>query len=269
MKKLLNAYGTLILLGLLGTPAGAAIGAVDTLFGRVLLEITDVRNSHPFWFIPFLAIAGILITWCYSRFGGKSAKGMGLIFEAGHGQEKNIPLRLIPFVISGTWLTHLFGGSAGREGVAVQIGAALAHRYGKALAAVRARLFKGRALRTADNTPDDGRAAVAKGNAKAAIQPHPSMAADNDGLPGIFLVAGMAAGFAGLFQRPLPPFSLPWRCLLPESCVTGRFSPLSPPPLQPAPYQGLWGLKNSPSPSRRALTPLQAAAPKIQRHSFP
>ncbi|MGO0807289.1 chloride channel protein, partial [Clostridioides difficile] len=34
-----------------------------------------------------------------------------------------IPLRLVPFIISGTWLTHLFGGSAGREGVAVQIGA--------------------------------------------------------------------------------------------------------------------------------------------------
>ncbi|MBS5521423.1 MAG: chloride channel protein [Clostridiales bacterium] len=203
MKKLLNAYGTLILPGLLGIPAGAAIGAVDTLFGRVLLEITDVRNSHPFWFIPFLAIAGILITWCYSRFGGKSAKGMGLIFEAGHGQEKNIPLRLIPFVISGTWLTHLFGGSAGREGVAVQIGAALAHGYGKALAAVRARLFTGRVLQPADNTPGDGRAAITSDNAAKSVQPQPSIAADNNDLPGILLVAGMAAGFAGLFQTPI------------------------------------------------------------------
>ena len=42
-----------------------------------------------------------------------------------------IPLRLIPLVISGTWLTHLFGGSAGREGVAVQIGGTVSHFIGK------------------------------------------------------------------------------------------------------------------------------------------
>ena len=56
---------------------------------------------------------------------------MNLIFEVGHGEEEVIPLRLIPFIISGTWITHLFGGSAGREGVAVQIGATFSHWYRK------------------------------------------------------------------------------------------------------------------------------------------
>lgn len=48
---------------------------------------------------------------------------MTLVFETGQQKRKRIPLALIPLVMIGTWLTHLFGGSAGREGVAVQIGA--------------------------------------------------------------------------------------------------------------------------------------------------
>ena len=52
-------------------------------------------------------------------------------FETGHKKEKGIPLALIPLVMIGTWLTHLFGGSAGREGVAVQIGATLSHYFYK------------------------------------------------------------------------------------------------------------------------------------------
>lgn len=48
---------------------------------------------------------------------------MTLVFETGQQKRKGIPLALIPLVMIGTWLTHLFGGSAGREGVAVQIGA--------------------------------------------------------------------------------------------------------------------------------------------------
>ena len=80
---------------------------------------------------------------------------MALIFEVGHGDEKKIPLRLIPFVVGSTWITHLFGGSAGREGVAVQIGATFSH-------------WIGRHLPIKNAGP-------------------------------IFLVAGMAAGFSGLF----------------------------------------------------------------------
>lgn len=52
---------------------------------------------------------------------------MELLFEVGEGREKAIPKRLIPLTILSTWLTHLFGGSAGREGVAVQLGGTVAH----------------------------------------------------------------------------------------------------------------------------------------------
>ena len=58
---------------------------------------------------------------------------MSLIFETGQKKRDQIPLALVPLVMIGTWITHLFGGSAGREGVAVQIGAALSHEAGRRL----------------------------------------------------------------------------------------------------------------------------------------
>lgn len=159
IKSVYKAYGGLFLLGIIGIPIGAIIGLIDTVFGTVLLKITDIRETYPMYLIPFLSVVGVVIAYCYFKFGGKSSKGMNLIFEVGHGEEEIIPLRLVPFIISGTWLTHLFGGSAGREGVAVQIGATFSHWIGKRLP-----------IKNASS---------------------------------IFLVTGMAAGFAGLFGTPI------------------------------------------------------------------
>ena len=106
---------------------GAIVGVIDTLFGRVLLGIGEVRTDYLLYLLPFLALAGILITYLNRNYGGKSQKGMELLFEVGEGREKDIPKRLIPLTILSTWMTHLFGGSAGREGVAVQLGGTVAH----------------------------------------------------------------------------------------------------------------------------------------------
>lgn len=133
IKKVFDLYINIILLGLIAIPIGMAVGAIDAVFGRTLLWLTDVRMEHAYQLIPFLGVIGAVMVWCYNRFGGKSSKGMALIFEAGHGMTDDIPLRMIPFTIIGTWLTHLFGGSAGREGVAIQIGGTIAHGIGKRL----------------------------------------------------------------------------------------------------------------------------------------
>lgn len=106
---------------------GAVVGVIDTLFGRVLIGIGEVRTDYLLYLLPFLPLAGILITYLNRTYGGKSKKGMELLFEVGEGREKNIPKRLIPLTILSTWMTHLFGGSAGREGVAVQLGGTVAH----------------------------------------------------------------------------------------------------------------------------------------------
>ena len=114
---------TLVLIAVV-VPTGIAVGAVDAVFGRVLLYLGAVRDAHTAWFLPFLGLIGALMAWAYKRYGAGCENGMGMVFEAGHAEREAIPLRLVPFVICATWLTHLFGGSAGREGVAVQLGAA-------------------------------------------------------------------------------------------------------------------------------------------------
>lgn len=127
---------------------GAIVGVIDTLFGRVLIGIGEVRTDYLLYLLPFLALAGILITYLNRNYGGKSQKGMELLFEVGEGKEKNIPKRLIPLTILSTWMTHLFGGSAGREGVAVQLGGTVAHalrREGLGLNASRIYLVTGMA----------------------------------------------------------------------------------------------------------------------------
>lgn len=114
---------TLVLIAV-AVPTGIAVGAVDAVFGRVLLYLGAVRDAHTAWFLPFLGLIGALMAWAYKRYGAGCENGMGMVFEAGHAEREAIPLRLVPFVICATWLTHLYGGSAGREGVAVQLAAA-------------------------------------------------------------------------------------------------------------------------------------------------
>lgn len=118
---------------LLAVVVGIIVGAIDALFGRVLLFITDFRTEHYKMLLPFLPIAGLLITYMYNKCSKESLKGMSLVLETTQEKREGIPKALIPLVMIGAWITHLFGGSAGREGVAVQIGATLSHNISKKL----------------------------------------------------------------------------------------------------------------------------------------
>jgi H+/Cl- antiporter ClcA len=74
------------------------------------------------WGLP---VAGLLIGLIYHHYGYEAARGNNLILDEIHDPKKIIPFRMAPFILGGTILTHLFGGSAGREGTAVQMGASL------------------------------------------------------------------------------------------------------------------------------------------------
>jgi H+/Cl- antiporter ClcA len=125
-------YGLFLYLAIIGLIVGAVVGAIDALFGEVLLAITDFRMTHALYLLPFLAFAGLGIVFAYQKFGGSAGKGMGLVFQIGHGDETEpMPKRLVPLIMVSTWLTHLFGGSAGREGVAVQMGATFSDWLGR------------------------------------------------------------------------------------------------------------------------------------------
>ncbi|MBQ0059810.1 MAG: voltage-gated chloride channel protein, partial [Lachnospiraceae bacterium] len=80
LPSALKEYRDTIIIALICIPLGAVIGAIDAVFGRVLLAITAFRGEHIYLLIPFLALAGALIVFCYSRYGKGSDKGMGLIF---------------------------------------------------------------------------------------------------------------------------------------------------------------------------------------------
>lgn len=106
---------------------GAIVGALTAFFGQVLQRVGDIRDANPLYWIPALALGGIAIVLTYKKIGKGSERGMGIVFDVAHGKESEIPLRLIPLIMVTTWVTHLFGGSSGREGVAMQIGATLGH----------------------------------------------------------------------------------------------------------------------------------------------
>ncbi len=125
------SYLHLVMLSLYAILLGVLVGLIDAIFGRVLIGLSEFRDHHLFYLIPALPLAGLLIVYLYQKFAGKAAQGMGLIFKVGHNEEDQVPLRLIPLVTVTTWLTHLFGGSAGREGVAVQLGATVSHAFSR------------------------------------------------------------------------------------------------------------------------------------------
>lgn len=107
------------------------IGVICWFFGTTLTAITHFRELHFRFLLPWLPVAGLLIVALFKRYGKGTEKGMNQVLAAGQGLQAEIPTRLVPFVSIGTWITHLFGGSAGREGVAVQLGATIAHRFGR------------------------------------------------------------------------------------------------------------------------------------------
>ena len=133
LKHATKTYGGLLIMGAVAIPIGLIVGAIDAVFGRVLLAIGSFRDAHLALLLPFLALAGLAIAFCYKKWGKNTGRGMSLVFDVGHGREESISLRLVPLIMGGTWATHLFGGSAGREGVAVQIGATVSHWIGRKL----------------------------------------------------------------------------------------------------------------------------------------
>lgn len=108
---------------------GSVVGTIDTIFSLGLNLVGEIREENFKYLIYFLPFIGILIALSYKKYGKGSGKGMGYVFEAAHSENTIIPKRLIPFAIISTWLTHMFGGSAGREGVAVQIGATISNNF--------------------------------------------------------------------------------------------------------------------------------------------
>lgn len=117
----------------LSLAAGVICGAASAAFLLLLEHATGLREHHEV-LVYLLPVAGIVLGLVYERWGTPIKGGNNLVIDTIHDDSPQIPIRMAPMVLLGTVLTHLFGGSAGREGTAVQMGASLAddlgHRFG-------------------------------------------------------------------------------------------------------------------------------------------
>jgi H+/Cl- antiporter ClcA len=111
-------------------PVSAAVGSIVALFLWMLEKATSIRWQDG-WFLFLLPIAGVLIYFLYKLLGEDSERGNNLIMEEIHEPGGGVPFRMTPLVFITTIITHLFGGSAGREGTAVQMGGSIAGLFAK------------------------------------------------------------------------------------------------------------------------------------------
>lgn len=114
----------------LATAIGAITGVASAFFLDWLHLVTEIRESN-IWIIWLLPIGGLIIGLMYHYYGESVVKGNNQLIDEFHKPKKIIPFRMAPMVLLGTLITHLFGGSVGREGTAVQIGGAIADRFTK------------------------------------------------------------------------------------------------------------------------------------------
>ena len=120
----------LIRWSLLVLPVSVAVGSMVALFLWLLESATQIRQAN-LWLITLLPLAGVGIYWLYRRWGKHSEAGNNLIMDEIHAPGGGIPFRMAPLVLVTTVITHLFGGSAGREGTAVQMGGSVADYFSK------------------------------------------------------------------------------------------------------------------------------------------
>jgi len=110
---------------LLAVPVGVLCGLASAVF-LVSLEFVTSLRLRTDGLVYALPVAGLAMGAFLERFGGRVRGGTDLVLDTFHEGGAPIPARMAPLVLGGTLLTHLFGGSAGREGTAVQMGASLA-----------------------------------------------------------------------------------------------------------------------------------------------
>ena len=104
---------------------GILSGTASAGFLASLEWVTAWRENH-IWIIALLPLAGLLIGWLYYRFGKEVEHGNNLLIDEVHSPQSVVPFRMTPLILFSTLASHLFGGSVGREGTAVQMGGSLA-----------------------------------------------------------------------------------------------------------------------------------------------
>lgn len=109
--------------------SGVVVGLIGTLFSYCMQTVTNLRSAHPAILLT-LPFCGLAIVGMYHLLHDEKDSGTNLVLSAIHSGEK-IPLRMAPLIFLSTLLTHLGGGSAGREGAALQLGGSIGNSLGR------------------------------------------------------------------------------------------------------------------------------------------
>lgn len=108
---------------------GSVAGAAGTIFSMGVSWATGFRLSHPFMLF-FLPVSGLLIVWMYHSFHEEGNRGTNMVIDAISSNERVTPATG-PLIFFSTILTHLGGGSSGREGAALQLGGSIGNSFGE------------------------------------------------------------------------------------------------------------------------------------------
>lgn len=115
---------------LLSSLLAVCVGSVSAFFLVSLEWATKLREAN-IWLIALLPLAGFLIGLLYHYYGKSVEAGNNLLIDTIHDPKDFIPLKMAPFVLIGTIATHVFGGSAGREGTALQMAGSIGEQFSR------------------------------------------------------------------------------------------------------------------------------------------
>ena len=122
--------GSLVKWILLSIVIGGVIGVIASAFANLIAWATDFRMEH-MWMVYLLPFAGLMIVFLYHVTGQEKNAGTDMVLMVVRSDQNTMPGRVAPLILIATALTHLFGGSAGREGAALQFGASLGNWLGR------------------------------------------------------------------------------------------------------------------------------------------
>ena len=112
---------------LLAVITGLTVGAASSVFAKALKIVTLFRLEN-MWIFFLLPVAGLCIVFLYQKF-GQDDGGTNQVLSTIRSQD-DVPLKSAPLIFIATLLTHLTGGSAGREGAAIQLGGSIGNQLG-------------------------------------------------------------------------------------------------------------------------------------------
>ncbi len=108
---------------------GTVVGLCGSAFYFGMSYVTSLRTAHS-WLIFLLPVGGLVIVGLYHLFHDEKDTGTNLVISAIHSGDE-LPFRMAPLIFVSTLITHLFGGSAGREGAALQMGGSIGNALGR------------------------------------------------------------------------------------------------------------------------------------------